>query len=113
MYTNITISVPGIEVKLTDTSKTSIVFNTVASIMESIYRNGEMSHDVMVIFGGDEIAVEVILKANPQNDKLKGFTISGDWYCLPDAENVIYNIIGKIIQDQEDKSAIEEIFKDN
>lgn len=90
----IKIYAPGIDVKITDSNKNWIVCDIIESIMNSIFYENELCHDVISIHNDkSDCIAEVILKPNPENGFLKGFTVNNRWYCLPDAKDVVKNII--------------------
>lgn len=89
----ILIYAPGIEVKVTEVNKVKILCDIVKSIMNTIFYEPELSHDVMTIHNENQCIAEVMLRPNPENGIIKGFYIRNKWYCLPDAIDVVMNII--------------------
>lgn len=87
-----TINVPGMEIKVTDLSKMNLASTIVDEIMDRIFYEEELKNNVITVHKGEEI-LEIMLSKNPDNGILKGFSISGKWYCLPDAKDVVTNFI--------------------
>jgi len=99
MKMGISIYAPGIKVEVTDVSKVNCACKAAGSIMDNIFYENELSHDVITIHDskGDCIA-EVALRPDPFNGFIKGFEVVNKWYCLPEAKDVVSNIInGKVI----------------
>lgn len=89
----LSIIAPGIECKFTDNSAVNI--NTACSlaqnIIDRIAYEEESAHDVMAIHGDDgSIVAEVYAK---DKSGQSGFSVDGKWYCLPDAADVVTNMI--------------------
>lgn len=92
---SISIYVPGMEVKAVDPNKTRVMCDVAFSIMDGIYYEDGLNHDVMTIHDEEGSCIaEVILKPNP-SDGMKGFTVRNRWYCLPDAQSIVGDIIAE------------------
>lgn len=88
---SISIIAPGINCKV-DKSKVNIACNIVASIIEEIFY--ESSKDVLSIYNEKDVIAEVYVK---QENNINVVCVNGKLYCLPDSEDVIFNLIGKQI----------------
>ena len=86
---------PGVAVEITDKSKIDFACEIAKSIMEKIFYNDELARDVITIHNDGEIIAEIMLRPNPNNGILKGCMVKNKWYCLPDAYDVICNIIAE------------------
>lgn len=95
-----TIYAPGIRIEITDPNKVNIVCDMIDIILDTIFYDTKLKNDVMTIHdkSGDCI-VEAILKPNPENGIMKGFSIRNKWYCLPDAKDSVHNIITEIVKE--------------
>lgn len=94
----LSIYAPDIEVGITDKSKINFACEVVKTIMGNIFYNEELRHDVITIHNDGIIVAEIMLRPNPNNGILKGFMIKNQWYCLPDAYDVISNVIAEQVE---------------
>lgn len=89
----LSIIAPGIDFKFTDNS--AGIINTARSLAQTIIvrmiHEEKHSHDVMTIHGEDGgIMAEVYAK---DKDGQTGILVKNKWYCLPDAADVVSNMI--------------------
>lgn len=91
----LSIYAPGLGVEITDKSKVDFACEIAKYIMGNIFYNNELSHDIITIHKDGEIIAEIMLRPNPDNGILKGYMVKNKWYCLPDAYDVICNIIAE------------------
>lgn len=91
----LSIYAPGIEVRITNKSKVDFACEVVQTIMENIFYNDELKHDVITIYNDRKIVAEIMLRPNPDNGVLNGFMIRNRWNCLSDAYDVISNVIAE------------------
>lgn len=88
--------------KITDVNKVNFACNAATSIMDSIFYEDELKNDVITVHSSEGYCIaEVSLRANPENGMLKGFMVLNKWYCLPDAKDVIENIISEELFESE------------
>lgn len=87
----IRIVAPGIDCKV---GKADIGIIIATAIMDNIYYEG--TKDILCIMKDNEVLMEVKLKKNESEDL--GFDISGKWYCLPDAEDVVGNYLAELLE---------------
>lgn len=87
----IRIIAPGIDCNVANVDIGIIV---VTAIMDHIYY--EETNDVLYIQWCEDGAMVIELKKNKSEDI--GFDVSGKWYCLPDAEDIVGNYIAKLLE---------------
>lgn len=89
----LSIIAPGIECKFTDSSSANIstACSLAQSIIDRMIYEEERSHDVMTIHDeAGDIMAEVYSKNNAGQS---GILVKNEWYCPPDAADVVTNMI--------------------
>lgn len=89
----LSIIAPGIECKFTDSSAANIstACSLAQTIIDRMIYEEESAHDVMTIHGEDGgIMAEVYAKDKAGQT---GILVKNKWYCLPDAADVVSNMI--------------------
>lgn len=90
---NMTICIPGITFEITDADKMDTACEMVNVFMSKMFYEDEYKNNILTIYKDGETMIEIALTTNSDNDSLQGFTISNEWYCLPDALDVVTNMI--------------------